>query len=102
MLRTILIAAALGAIALPAAATTQITVNVAGQDAKTAHATIVHAAEKACRTELRDSSTFEQYYLRPDCISNAVTQAEATLANNTATASASDTNTAAQGRLSGR
>jgi hypothetical protein len=79
MLRTIVIAAALGAMALPAAAATKVTVNVAGQDAKAAHATILRAAEAACKIELRDASTLEQYYLRTDCINVAVARAEAHL-----------------------
>lgn len=79
MLRTLAIAAILASAAMPAAAETAVKVNVSGQDAKAAHATIVQAAKSACRVELRDASTFEQYYLWSDCLNTAVTRAEAGL-----------------------
>jgi hypothetical protein len=94
-LLSLLAAAALGASALPAAAATQVTVNVAGLDAGAAHATIVRAATAACQVELRDASQFQQYYLRPDCINAAVARAEAKL--ETARAGA-----VAQARIAGR
>jgi len=79
MLRTTLIAAALAAVSLPAVAATSVTVNLAGLDAKAAHATIVHAAKTACQIELRDSSLFQWYYLRKDCVDTAVARAESKL-----------------------
>ena len=80
MFRTLAIAAVLSAAAvMPAAAATSVTVNVSGQDAKAAHASIVNAAKSACHAELRDASTFEQYYLWSDCMSSAVARAEVSL-----------------------
>lgn len=79
MYRTLALAAVVGAIALPAAATTMVKVNIAGLDAKAAHTTIVKGAVTACRAELRDASTFQQYYQLPDCIRSAVTRAEASV-----------------------
>jgi hypothetical protein len=80
MLRTIVLAAALGAMALPAFADTSVKINVAGLDAKAAQAKIYLAAQKACRIELSDSTALVQYYNRPDCIAKAVTRADASLA----------------------
>ncbi len=79
MLRTLVLAAALGAMALPAAAATTVTINVNGLDGKAAHAVITRAAKDACQVELRGSSPFAQYYLRADCINTAVADAEARL-----------------------
>ena len=94
MFRTLAIAAVLSAAAaMPAAAATSVTVNVNGQDAKAAHATIVHAAKNACRAELRDASTFEQYYLWSDCLNTAVARAQVSL-EATKVAAASPTNVA--------
>jgi len=87
MIRTLLITAALGAMALPAAAATSVTVNVGGLDAKATHATIVRAARSACSAELRDSSPLEQYYLQPECMRAAIARAESTLTVNGAVAS---------------
>jgi hypothetical protein len=78
MLRTLALAAALGALALPAAAAS-VTVNIAGLDAKAAHARIVHAAIAACSAELRDESPLIQYYQMSSCIDEAVADAEAKL-----------------------
>jgi hypothetical protein len=80
MFRTFLLATALGAIALPAAAGTSITVSVAGLDATAAHAAIYHAAQAACRAEMRDETDLVQFYDRPQCISEAITRAEANMA----------------------
>jgi hypothetical protein len=80
MFRTIALAATLGAIALPAAAAS-VTVNIAGLDAKTAHARIVHAAEVACSAALQESATV-RYYEMPPCINDAVAAAEAKYAAN--------------------
>jgi UrcA family protein len=79
MLRTLSIAALGAVLALPAAAETSVKVDVAGLDAPAAHARIVRAARAACQVELRNSTTFEQYYQQPGCINDAVTHAEADL-----------------------
>ena len=76
MFRSFALAAALGAVALPAFAGTAVTINMAGLDAKAAHAAIVHAAQAACRTELADETTIVQYYARPECVHGAVVTAE--------------------------
>jgi hypothetical protein len=96
MFRILAIAAVLvSAAALPAAAATTVTVSVAGQDAKAAHITIVNAAKAACHTELRGSSTFEQYYLWSDCLNTAANRAQVSLE---ATRVAAATSTTVAGR----
>ena len=79
MFRTIALAvlgaAVLGAAALPAAAAS-VTVNVAGLDAKTAHAHIVRAAQTACSIALTDSAVVRYYEMSP-CVNEAVAAAEA-------------------------
>jgi UrcA family protein len=81
MYRTLVLASALGALALPAAAATTLKVNIAGLDAKAAHAKIVRAAEMACTTELSDASPYEQVYARTACVRDAVAEAEAKIAS---------------------
>jgi hypothetical protein len=77
MFRKFLLAAALGALSVPAFAdTAKVTVNVAGLDAKAAHAVIYHAAQAACREALADETDLVKFYDRPDCISDAVAAAE--------------------------
>ena len=80
MFRTLALAAALGAVAVPALAATQVTVNVTGLDAKAAHAVIYHAAQAACRTELADQSVLVRSYAWSDCVHDAVAGAETKLA----------------------
>lgn len=79
MIRILSIAALGAALALPAAAETTVKVDVTGLDAPAAHARILRAAKAACRIELRNSSTFEQYYQQPGCINEAVAHAESDL-----------------------
>ena len=79
MLRSLAIAAAFAAVALPAAAAS-VTVNIAGLDASAAHAKIERAAEQACRVALSDQSPIEQYYNHDACITEAVSTTEAKLA----------------------
>ena len=88
MFRTFLLATALGAIALPAAAGTSITVSVAGLDTTAVHKVILHAAQAACRVELSDETSLELFYDRPDCLSDAIGRAEASLPAATATVTA--------------
>ncbi len=77
MFRTIALAATLGALALPAAAqTSSVTVNIAGLDAKAAHARIVRAAEAACSNVLQDTAVIK-YYEMPPCVDETVAKAEA-------------------------
>jgi hypothetical protein len=77
MLRKILLAAALAATAAPALADTKVVVNLAGMDAKAAHAIILHAAQLACRTELSEDTDLVRFYARPVCLDNTVARAEA-------------------------
>jgi hypothetical protein len=77
MIRKFAIAAAIAAIAAPAFAGTQVTINVAGLDAKTAHAAIVQAAQQACRAELAGESSLVQFYTHADCVTSTVATAEA-------------------------
>ena len=81
MFRKLVLAATFAAIALPAAAHTEVKVSLAGLDAKAAHAAIVQAAQTACREELADQSTLVQFYNRPECINSAVARAETTYSN---------------------
>jgi hypothetical protein len=80
MFRTIALAVTLGSLALPAAAAS-VKVNIAGLDTKTAHAQIVHAAEKACSAALQESAVVRYYEMAP-CIDDAVAAAEAKYAAN--------------------
>ena len=80
MFRTIAIAAVVGALALPAGAAS-VKVNIAGLDAKAAHAAIVHAAAAACSATLQDSPVVRYYEMSP-CIDDAVAAAEAKFASN--------------------
>jgi hypothetical protein len=81
MFRKLALAAAVAAFAVPAFAATQVTINVTGLDAKSAHAVIVQAAEKACRTELADQSGLAQFYTHAECVNAAVNEAEAKYAS---------------------
>ena len=76
MLRKILLAAALGAVAVPAFADTAVKVSVGGLDDKAAHAAIFHAAQLACRVELAQESDVVQFYNRPTCVQAATADAE--------------------------
>jgi UrcA family protein len=80
MFRTLAFAAALGALALPAAAAS-VKINIAGLDAKTAHAHIVRAAQAACSAALNESPVVRYYDMGP-CIDDAVAATEAKLAAN--------------------
>jgi hypothetical protein len=79
MVRTLLLATALGALALPAFAETSIKVDLTGLDAKATHVAILRAAQTACRVELHDESDLELFYDRPDCLNEAIDRAEASL-----------------------
>ncbi len=78
-LRAALLATAIGATALPAAAAS-VKVNVAGLDAKAAHAQIVRAAQTVCSAALSDQTL--RYYSMADCITEAVAATEAKVAAN--------------------
>jgi len=80
MFRTLVLAAALGSLALPAGAAS-VKVNIAGLDAKAAHAVIVRAAEQACSAVLTDSPVARYYEMSP-CVDDAVAAAEAKFAAN--------------------
>ncbi|MDB5483980.1 MAG: hypothetical protein JWO83_5033 [Caulobacteraceae bacterium] len=93
MFRTLAIAAFaasfVAASALPAAADTTVKVDVAGLSATAAKAKIFKAAKAACRVELRDATSFEQYYQWSGCINDAVANAQSQLKTTTASASSS-------------
>jgi|HubBroStandDraft_1064217.scaffolds.fasta_scaffold40766_2 hypothetical protein len=81
MFRTLSIAAALAATALPAFADpASVSINVAGLTDKAVHAAIVQAAQAACREELATSSLTVQFYARPGCVNETVARAETKLA----------------------
>ena len=77
MIRKFAIAAAIAAFAMPAFAGTQVTINVAGLDAKSAHAAIEQAAQQACRAELANETSLVQFYTHVDCMNATVAAAEA-------------------------
>ncbi len=79
MLRSLFIAAAFAAMALPAAAES-VSVDISGLDAAAAHAKIEQAAEQACRVTLSDEGPLVQYYNHDACIADAVAKAESQLA----------------------
>jgi hypothetical protein len=77
MFRKFLLAAAIGALSVPAfAEPAKVTVNVAGMDAKAAHEAIFHAAQVACREALADETDLVKFYVRADCISGAIAAAD--------------------------
>ena len=88
MFRTLLLAAALGAMALPAAAGTSVTVDISGLDANATHTAIVRAAQAACRAELSGETSLVVFYNRPECLNDAIGRAEASLPAATASATA--------------
>jgi hypothetical protein len=77
MFRKLLLTGAFAAVALPAAAQTEVTVKVAGLGAKAAHEAIYHAAQVACRAEFASESELVTFYNRPGCVRAAVAAAEA-------------------------
>jgi len=80
MFRTIVLAAALGALALPAAAES-VKIHIAGLDSAQTHAKILAAAQQVCRAALREHTSLAQFYERPECVREAVTRAETELAS---------------------
>jgi hypothetical protein len=78
-LRAITLAAALGALAFPAAAAS-VKVNITGLDSKAAHAQIVRAAATVCSAALADQPL--RYYAIGACIDQAVATTEAKFAAN--------------------
>jgi hypothetical protein len=81
MFRKLALAATIAAFAVPAFADSQVTVHVAGLDAKAAHAVIVQAAQQACRAELANQSTLVKFYTHAECITDTVNTAEAKYAS---------------------
>jgi hypothetical protein len=84
MLKSLVIAAALAATALPTFAAS-VTVNISGLDAKAAHAKIEKAAVDACRVAMNEESSVAQYYDRSACITETVAATEAKLAQSNQT-----------------
>lgn len=79
MSRTLVLAALVGALALPASAAS-VKVNVAGLDAAAIHEQIVHAARTVCRQELEDQSSTVQFYALSACVDGTVADTEAKIA----------------------
>ena len=77
MFRTLALAGALAALAIPAFADTAVAVNVNGLDPKAVHEAIIHAAQKACREEIAGDSDLVRFYTRPLCLDDTVARAEA-------------------------
>jgi hypothetical protein len=77
--RALALATALGALSLPAAAAS-VKVNIAGLDAKTAHARIVSAAGTVCSAALIDQPL--RYFVIDSCVHETVAAAEARFAAN--------------------
>ena len=77
--RALALATALGALSLPAAAAS-VKVNIAGLDAKTAHARIVNAAGTVCSAALIDQPL--RYFVIDSCIHETVAATEARFAAN--------------------
>ena len=78
MFRTLALAGALAALALPAlAAPTEVSINVAKLDAPAVHKAIAEAARQACTAEFAEQTTLVTYYGRPECIRHTVATAEA-------------------------
>jgi UrcA family protein len=78
MLRSLAIAAAFAAVALPAAAAS-VRVDITGLDRAAAHAKIEKAAAQVCRVALSDETPLVQYYEHDACVTEAVSAAEAKL-----------------------
>jgi hypothetical protein len=78
MFRTLALASAVAALALPAVAgTTSVTINVAKLDAPAVHQAIARAAKQTCTAQFADSSALVRFYATPDCVSHTVATAEA-------------------------
>jgi len=82
MFRTSLLAAAATAVLASQVLAAEITINVAGLDAKAAHAKILAGAHRVCEIETRDASAIEQPYALFDCVNDAVARAMVTMAAN--------------------
>ena len=80
MYRSLVLAVAACAMALPAAAAS-VKINVAGLDSKAAHEKIVHAAEAVCSAELSSESALSRFYQQSDCVDATVAATEAKLVN---------------------
>jgi hypothetical protein len=77
MFRTLALAGAAAALALPAfAAPAQVTINVAKLDAPAAHKAIAQAARQACFAAFGDETSLVTYYARPECVRRTVADAE--------------------------
>ena len=76
--RTLVLAGAAAALALPAfAAPAQVSINVAKLDAPAAHKAIAQAARQACFYAFADQTALVTYYARPDCVRHTTAKAEA-------------------------
>ena len=77
MLRTLALAGAVAALALPAfASPAQVKIDVAKLDAPAVHKAIAQAARQACFAEYADQTTLVSFYARPDCVRRTVAKAE--------------------------
>jgi hypothetical protein len=77
MLRTLTLAGAVAALALPAfAAPAQVKIDTAKLDAPAVHKAIAEAARQACFAEYADQTTLVAFYTRPDCVRRTMAKAE--------------------------
>jgi hypothetical protein len=77
MFRTLALAVLAGAVAAPALAATQVTIDVAKLDAPAVHKAILRAARDTCESDFGDTSALVRYYVQPECIRHTVATAEA-------------------------
>jgi hypothetical protein len=76
MFRTLVLAGAAAALALPAFAATEVTINVAALGAPAVHQAIARAAHETCAARFADSSSLVRFYAQPDCVSHTIAKAE--------------------------
>ena len=81
MFRTLVLAGAAAALALPASAATQVTINVAKLDAPAAHKAIASAAKQACSAEFVTTSGLVRFYGQPECVAHTLAKAESDYAS---------------------
>lgn len=81
MFRTLVLAGAAAALALPAFAGAEVTINVAKLDAPAVHQAIARAARETCAAEFADSSALVRFYAAPECVNHTVASAEAKYAS---------------------
>ena len=78
MFRSLVLAGAAAALALPAiAADAKVSINVGKLDAPAVHKAIAQAAQKACFKAFAEEGPQVSYYGRPECVRATTAKAEA-------------------------